>query len=256
MSESMERLKILVADIVDAKRKADEGIFPSDRISRSLRYVQADNARTPMAGMCGTCTSFLVEAMPPAFKRHRLDARCARASAPLAFDPTFHHYVVVRIEEMGKPSFSVVDLSVAQFFSRPLDLLGGCPYFVGTREGLRALVSKAQENTRAVLTDAFPDMAEADLKDFDARRNTDYDFLKVVHEVLSNAPLPCLVSESLADAWERTWGDYSRYLPGLSETLDDSRRRAIAEIWGSFLQPDPVSSTVGLFSTGASLSFK
>ncbi|HRC26182.1 MAG TPA: hypothetical protein PKX87_01990 [Alphaproteobacteria bacterium] len=237
MSESLERLKILVADIVEAKRQADEGMFPSDRISRSLRRVQSDNARTPMAGMCGTCTLFLLEAMPLAFERHGLDARCARASAPLAFYPTFHHYAVVRIEDAGNPFFFIVDLSAAQFFSRPLEALGGVPYFVGTREELHRIVGEAQNNSLELLRETFVGKRNWSLSDFDSLRQRDYPFLQESEAALEGAGRSCLATEPLANAWHRTWGQTSRYVPSLSERFDGTARSRLKSLWGTFLEP-------------------
>lgn len=65
VSDSLERLKQIVDLAVHIANgdSSEGGLLESryGRIARELRYTAEENMRIAMAGMCGTCTTFLCE---------------------------------------------------------------------------------------------------------------------------------------------------------------------------------------------------
>ena len=169
---------------------------------------------------CGDASAMVLGFLPAYFQEHGIDATVFSATSAVR-NGCFHMFNIIKIKD--EPPL-ICDLSAAQFFTRPLDLFSGRPYFIGTREELKAIVSTARENTWNTVQKHFGRENFRTLWDVDLRIAQDREkFAKSFYNMIEEEGSACLSTESLYYPWEIIWGDCSQIRDKpttLSETFD------------------------------------
>lgn len=208
--------KELIIAAVESLRQNPVAAVESNGANRivfdNLNDIATDNKRGK--SYCGQASGVVFDFLPEFLLATRVDATPLVATAS-ASNGCFHHYNVIVPKAAG--AAVICDLTVAQFFTRPLDALGERGYFVGTPAELKTIVQRAQEETWNFIRHTFVEENFEDLWDVDYRLAQDYDLRDRVFKALDRATVCCLATESLAYPWETTWGDKARIIPrGLS----------------------------------------
>jgi hypothetical protein len=200
------------------RKSASSRDYGDQLVLDDLDSVAAFNERGE--SYCGNASALMLEFLPAYFEKNGIEGAVFSATSAVR-NGCFHMFNIVRIKDEAP---LICDLSSAQFFTRPMDLFSGKPYFVGTREELKALVRAAQNNTWDAVQKHFPDENFRSLWDIDLRIAQDREgFAKSFYKMLEAEGRPCLQTESLYYPWEITWGDRSqlRAKPdSLSATFD------------------------------------
>lgn len=205
-------MKYVLEAIIESIRKAPPaGLMDScvsySSVLNNLDRVEESN-RTGQS-YCGMASSMILKFLPDYLRQKNIDATIVTATASAA-NSCFHHYNLIKIP--GKEALTI-DLTASQFFTKPMTLFGGKPYFIGTRSGMRALVQEAQRNTWRALQKNCGKYGFRNLWDVDyASINGDENIRKEITDAIKSSPSPCLYTESFYLPWDITWGQRSRIL--------------------------------------------
>jgi|GEM_PF-2755989 len=119
----------------------------------------------------------------------------------------FHCYNLIKD---GSGKVYILDLSAAQFFTRPLDAFSGKPYFLGTRSELKSITQAQQAQSWVFLQNILSATNPMqDLREIDIRTRQDELFRQALYKLFNKAAQPCLATEYLSLGFETTWGNQS-----------------------------------------------
>lgn len=175
-----------------------------DDVLFTMSMVQDYNVRGD--SVCGMASDVVERCLTDYFNAHAISGDVLRVTSAVR-NGTFHHYNVVQIED-HEPL--LVDLTAAQFFFKPLDVLGPRPYFVGTRQELKDIVNRAAAETWAFAQNYCPEKNLQTPWDMDFEMYQDWNFRSAFIDAQKEDSAPHLLTESLYYGWEVTWGDISR----------------------------------------------
>ena len=187
-------------------RAADDGILDKSNLQvfRLLNLTQNHSCPKLMRSKCGVAAPLLCRI----FNILTPDIGILQVTAN-TINGSFHQYNVVRLE--GESEIQILDASAAQFFSDPLEVFNGKPYFLGTRNELKTIVKQKQENTLSCLQNAFRDKNFKTLKDVDRARSKSKIIASDICEVLEESKTSTLISEYFDQAFEAIWGNKSSF---------------------------------------------
>lgn len=175
----------------------EESGIAYDRVLNNLDMVAELNRRGQ--SYCGMASDMMLELCGATLPIMTMVASAGNSC--------FHHFNIVTPDD---GSMLVCDLTVSQFLTRPMDLLGDKPYFVGTPEELKSIIMTARDNTWRCVQESFPDKNFRSLWDVDLMRWQDGAFSIALQKAFEAFDKPCLQTENLYRPWDMTWGDSMR----------------------------------------------
>lgn len=170
----------------------------------NIRDLKCFNRPDFIAGQCNQAS----RAMVTYFKEHHPDIECVTVTVGTQ-NNIFHMYNLLKLPD---GDILILDMSAAQFFSKPLDALNGNRYFLGSRQEFKALVQSQQSKTWDFIQAEFPARNYKSLTHVDyTNRLHDYD-RPHFSEHFRKAAGSLLDTDYFSMAWESTWGDQSKLL--------------------------------------------